>query len=192
MAVKREEGYQQNSFWDSRRPLGEFLTIRYLFLFIIFFSLNFKENQTIKVYQIMADEGGRILVLGSQQTKKTIFGHVRYLFLFIFFQTLVLTKILPIRSIGSVWRRIRYIWEGMNLGKDSVMPQFEVEDAEGSKTQDLRFFQPIDRKSKVVQYIRKSTPKLIRRGDWGFAPFWPQKSVVPPLSTLQIEPISWN
>ena len=89
---------------------------------------------------------------------------------------LILTKIAPIRSIGSVWRRIRYIGVGMNLDQNSVMPQFAGSGAEGSKTKNLPLFKPIDRKSKVVWHIEKSTSPLpsqsIRRGYIGIFPLF--------------------
>ena len=78
---------------------------------------------------------------------------------------MVLAKISPIRSIGSVWRRIRIIWVGMNLGQNSVMPQFGRGVAEDLETQNLHLFKPIDRKSKVVKHIKNQCPKSNRRGD---------------------------
>ena len=48
---------------------------------------------------------------------------------------------------------------GDELGyKNSIVPRFREGDAEGSKTQNLAFFKLIDRKSKVVKHIQKSTP----------------------------------
>ena len=46
--------------------------------------------------------------------------------------------------------RIRYIWVGMNLGQNLIMPQFGGKGAEGPKTQNLFLFKLIDRKSIVV------------------------------------------
>ena len=105
--------------------------------------------------------------LVSQKIKKTIFSHVRYLFLiflFIFSQhlihlvCLILIKTAPIRSINSAWRRIRYIWVRMNLSQNSVKPQFGGGDSEGWKTQNLPLFQLINRKLKVVKH-QKINPK---------------------------------
>ena len=63
---------------------------------------------------------------------------------------LIRTKIAPIRPIGSVWRRIRYVWTGINLGQNSVTPQSGGGDEEWSKTKNLHFFKLIDGKSNVV------------------------------------------
>ena len=51
---------------------------------------------------------------------------------------------------GVLSRRTSCIWVGMNLDQNSVMFQFGRRSAEGSKTQNLPLFKPIDRKSKVV------------------------------------------
>ena len=76
------------------------------------------EHQSITVSRPTADEtrGGISTesILESQNTINALFGHTRYLFLF-FSRTLksllgsILTKIAPIRSIGSVRLRIKYI-----------------------------------------------------------------------------------
>ena len=55
----------------------------------------------------------------------------------------------------------------MNLGQNSVMPRFVRGGAEDSKTQNLPLFKPVNRKSKVVKHIKKSTLKSIRTGDMG-------------------------
>ena len=51
----------------------------------------------------------------------------------------------------------------------------------------LSFFKPIDRKLKVVQQIKRSTPEAIKREDMGISPFLTLKSAVPPSAPLQIE-----
>ena len=44
------------------------------------------------------------------------------------------------------------------LSQNLVMPQFGGGGAEGSKTQKLPSFKPIDEKLKVVKHIQKSIP----------------------------------
>ena len=54
----------------------------------------------------------------------------------------------------------------MNWGQNSVMSQFGGGDADGSKVQKLAIFKLMDRESKVVEHVQKSTfSKSIRRGD---------------------------
>ena len=54
----------------------------------------------------------------------------------------------------------------MNLGQNSVTPQFGGGGAEGSKMQNLPHFKPIDRKSKVV-YQKSNPPSSQLGGEMG-------------------------
>ena len=64
----------------------------------------------------------------------------------------------------------------MNLGRKSVMPQFGEGGAEGSKTQSLPLFKPIDRKSNVLHHIIKINPPSPLGGKvWGIPPFLTSK-----------------
>ena len=59
--------------------------------------------------------------------------------------------------------------------------QFGGGSAEGSKKQKLSFFEPIDRKSKVVQHVKKSTPLRQPGGEiWVFLALLSLKRAVPP------------
>ena len=84
----------------------------------------------------------------------------------------MLTKIAPIRAINSVWRRIRYIWVGMNLGQNSILPQFEGGGAQWSNTKKMPFLKRINRKSNLYSISKNQLPKSITRRDMGIYPLF--------------------
>ena len=86
--------------------------------------------------------------------------------------SLLLRSIPQIRWIGSVWRRIKYVWVEMSWGQNSPMSQFGGGGgAEGWKTKIYPFFSQSIKNQKLYNISKNQLPKSIRRGDMEFPPF---------------------
>ena len=130
-----------------------------------------KENQHVTGYWLTTDEGRgedqQNPFWGPRRLLRRLLAMPDISFYFNFFNfhhepwnhllCWVLTRIGPIRSIGSVWRWIRYIWVGMNWGQNSVMSQFRGGGAEGSKTQKLLFFSQLIGNQKLYNISKNNS-----------------------------------
>ena len=91
---------------------------------------------------------------------------------------MMVTKISPIQLIGSVWRRIRYIWVGMTWGQNFVMPQFGGGGVERSKRKICPFFSLLIENQKLYNISKNQAPKSIRKGDMKFPLLFDLKKVL--------------
>ena len=126
----------------------------------------------------MGGEGGGATksVLGSQKTKKTIFGHVRYLFVFYFFPRTLnsFTLLGTDQNRSNPVNRLKLAANWVYMSGDELGSKFSYTPFWGrgcwgvKKHKNCPFFNQSIQNQKLYNISKNKPPKSIRRGDMGF------------------------